>query len=107
MTLNGGGLNPQQAMVVSHDPRTCKHVCVQLRTSGINVALPAFAAARRAASAPAVQQSIARLAHSSNTTARCCSRRMGQTDRQTDTVPLHRPCPAYYAGSVRKWWFKT
>jgi len=70
-------------MVVSHDPRTCKHVCVQLRTSGINVALPAFAAARRAASAPAVQQSIARLAHSSNTTARCCSRRMGQTDRRT------------------------
>jgi len=24
----------------------------------------------------------------------------GQTDRRTDTVPLHSPCSAYYVGSV-------
>ena len=27
---------------------------------------------------------------------------MGQTDGQTDIVPLHRPCSAYYAGSVNE-----
>ena len=42
-------------------------------------------------------------AHSSKPAARCCSGRMGQkwqTDRRTDTVPFHRPCSAYYAGST-------
>ena len=27
---------------------------------------------------------------------------MGQTDRRTNTQPLHRPCSAYYADSVNK-----
>jgi len=35
-----------------------KQVCIQLPTSAVNVALPTFAAVRRAAAAPAVQQSI-------------------------------------------------
>ena len=34
------------------------HSCVQLLTSALNVALPAFATASRATAAPAVQQSI-------------------------------------------------
>ena len=28
---------------------------------------------------------------------------LGQTDGQTDTVPLHRPRSAYYAGSANKY----
>jgi len=27
---------------------------------------------------------------------------VGKWDRQTDTIPFHRPCPAYYAGSDNK-----
>jgi len=32
----------------------------------------------------------------------CQDRTDRQTDRQTDTVPLHRPCSAHYAGSANK-----
>jgi len=31
---------------------------------------------------------------------RCCCRSMGQTDGRTDSRSLHRPCSAYYTGSV-------
>jgi len=80
---------------VSHDVRTCKHVRVQLRTSGINVALPAFAAARRAASAPAVQQSIdiSYPPGPQQQHYRTLLQQANGTDRQTDTVPLHRGRP--------------
>ena len=71
------------------------------------MALPAIAAA---AAPPCSNRSISstRRAHSSKAAARCCSRRMGQTDgrtdgqtlRRTDTVPLHKPCSAYYADSA-------
>ena len=45
--------------------------------------------------------SPARTALSSKPAARrCCCRSTGQTDGRTDTRPLHRPCSAYYAGSV-------
>ena len=39
-----------------------------------------------------------RRAHSSKPAARFCSGGIGQTDGQTDAVPLNRPCSAYYAG---------
>ena len=64
--------------------------------------LSAFAAARRDAAAPTVQQSIARRAHSSKPAARCCRwdrQTDGQTDRRTPcryTVPAPhtmRPLP--------------
>jgi len=29
-----------------------------------------------------------------------CIHRDKRTDRQTDTIPLHRPCSTYYAGST-------
>jgi len=32
----------------------------------------------------------------------CYCRSMGQTDRQTDTRPLRRPCSEYYANSANK-----
>jgi len=82
-----------QLCVVAELPTFTKRVCVQLPTSavrGVNVALPAFAAGRRAVAAPAVQQSIgisyppghpctANPPHAS-----CCSGRKGQTDGQTN-----------------------
>ena len=36
-------------------------------------------------------------------TCRCCCRSMGQTDGQTDARPFHRPCSAYYAGTVNNY----
>ena len=42
----------------------------------------------------------ARRAHSSKPSACCCSKQMGQTYRQTDSIPLHRPCSRYFAGSA-------
>jgi len=90
-------------------------VTVQLPTSAVNMALLAFAAAAPCCnpvlmrSWPCSNQSISltRRAHSSKPTTRWCSRGMGQTkvrtDRRTDTVPLYRPCSAYYVGSVDNW----
>jgi len=40
---------PRDADISAVDYRDCIQVCVQLHTSADNVALPAFAAARRAA----------------------------------------------------------
>jgi len=73
--------------------KSIKQVCVQLPTCAENVALPAFAAARRAA-APC-----------------CCDAGRAAIDRYLlpagptaanlpDTVPFHRPCSAYCAGSA-------
>ena len=44
-----------------------------------------------------------RRAHSSKPAARCCSGRMGQTDRQTNTMPLHGLCCTYYVGSANNY----
>jgi len=82
-------------------------VCYELPTSAANVALPACVAARRAAAPwrrPCSNRSISptRRAHSSKPAARCCSGRTGQTDRRTDTVPLHGLCCAYYVCCVDK-----
>ena len=67
-----------------------EQACVQLHpTSADNVALLAFASVRRAAAAPgdrALSIDIVRLAHSHTP----LQRQMGQTDRRTDTVPLHK-----------------
>ena len=76
--------------------------------SAVNVALPAFAAARHAAApcgrgagCAAINRYIpTRRAHSSKPAARCCSWRMGQTDGWTDAVRLHRLYSAYYAGNA-------
>ena len=66
------------------------------------MALPAFSAARRAAAWLLLSNrsiSPARRAHSSKPTTVACGQRIGQTDRRTDIVPLHKLCSAYYAGS--------
>jgi len=66
-----------------------KQVCIQLPTSADNVTLLAV---------PAVQQAIdiscplGPTATNSPNSAAVVDRWYRQTDRQTDTVPLHRPC---------------
>jgi len=70
--------------------------------------LPAFAAeCRRACSkAPATinRPPPARITLSGKpASCRCCCRSTGQTDRRTDTRPLHRLCSAHYAGSVNSY----
>ena len=94
--------------------QTCQKSVFSLVRSAVNMTLSAFAAERRAA-APLLLgarrcRSIfpARTALSSKPAARRrCGRMMGradrQTDRQTDAQPLHRPCSAYYAGSVNNY----
>ena len=75
-------------------------------TSADNVALPIFAAASVLRQgwwwAPASNRSIspACRAHSSKPAAAEYGERVGQTDRRADTVPLHRPCSAYYMRTV-------
>ena len=82
--------------------KSIKQVCVQLPTCADNVALPAFAAARRAAAAPAVQQSIdiSYPPGLQQQTCRTLLQRANGTDSRTDTVPFHRPCSTYCAGSA-------
>ena len=63
-----------------------KKVCVQLPTSAVNVALPAFAAV-----APAMQQLVNTSYQPEPHTRRTLLQRANGTDRRTDTVPLHRP----------------
>jgi len=80
------------------------------RASAVHVTLLAFAAERRrpqhvapASGAPCSIRlmSPVRGALSIKLAARrCCCRPMGQTDGQTDAGPFHRPCSAYYVGSV-------
>ena len=68
-----------------HIKIACEQVCVQLPTSAVNVALPAFTAERRAAAAPAVQRWIppTRRAHSSKPATGCFSGRIGQAGHRT------------------------
>ena len=75
------------------DRNARRQVCAQLPTSAVKVALSASAAACRAA-APC-----------------CCGaghtvrdRRANGTDRRTDSVSLHRPCSACYAGGASSGW---
>jgi len=67
------------------------------------MALPAFAAVRRAAAAPAVQQSID-ISYPPGPHLQTCSSGFAAvgpcSDRRTDTVPFRRPFSAYYAGSA-------
>ena len=67
-------------------PWQCQQACVQLPTSADNVALPAFAAERRAAAAPAMQQSIdiACRLDPQQQTRRSGDRKLGQTKTRTD-----------------------
>ena len=90
-----------------------KQVCIQLPTSAVNVALPTFAAVRRAA-APcccgACRAAIDRYLLPTGPTAanppyaaaavKLNRETDEQTDIGTDTVPLHRPCFIYYASSA-------
>ena len=92
-----------------------KQVHVQPRNSVVNVTLPAFAAERRAG-APLLLNAHAASARSQRPPLSIdisCPRGAQQqthrppllhsidgTDRQTDARPFHRPCSAYYAGSV-------
>jgi len=85
--------------------KSIKQVCVQLPTCADNVALPAFAAARRAA-APcccgAGRAAIDRYLLPAGPTAANLphAAAAGEWDRRTGTVPFHRPCAAYYTGSA-------
>ena len=66
-----------------------KQVSVRLPTYADSVALPAFA--RRYCQAPGSNQSISP-AHRADSSKRTANLQTdGQTDRQTDTVPLHKP----------------
>ena len=71
--------------------------CVQLPTHADNVALPVFV--RRT---PLLQQSIdiSFPPGPQQQTRRTLLQWANGTDRRTDTVPFHRPCSAYYAGSA-------
>jgi len=71
--------------------------CVQLPTHADNVALPVFT--RRT---PLLQQSIDISCPPcpQQQTRRTLLQWANGTDRRTDTVPFHRPCSAYYAGSA-------
>jgi len=83
-----------------------EQVRVQHRTSAVNATLLAFAAERR----PCSNRSISRVraAHGSKpaVAAECGGRQDrrtdGRTDGQTDARSVHRPCHAYYSGSVAK-----
>jgi len=78
---------------------------LQLPTPAANVALPAFAAARRAAAPCCCGAGRAAIDRHllptgpgpQQQTRRTQLQRANETDRRTDTVPLHRPCSAYYA----------
>ena len=71
--------------------------------------LAAFAAKRRAAAAerrrPPLSIDVLHAGRSAaNPPHTACSgcRMIGQTDGRTEVLPLHRPCSANYAGSVKK-----
>jgi len=87
-----------------HRPRSaycgpCQQVCVEPPlTSVLNMTLPA-AAAR----APVAIDRYLLPATELSSPRRCCCRSTGQTtDGRTDTRPLHRPCTAFCANSVKK-----
>ena len=76
--------------------RQLGQVCVDPRTLDLNKTLVAFAAERRAAGRPQLSIDISRLPGRSSKvcccSVWCCGTRWDrQTDRQTDTVPSHRP----------------
>jgi len=88
-----------------------KQVCVDSPPSALNMTLPASAAERRhlqhgARSVPVAVDRCFLLAGRSAATPPAAvpagDRWYRQTDRRTDTRPLHSPCCAYYAGSVNK-----
>jgi len=58
----------------------------------------------RAAAAPAMQQSIdiTYPPGPQQQTLRTLLQRANGTDKRTDSVPFHKPCSAYYAGSANK-----
>jgi len=59
-----------------------------------NMALPAFVLSTgRAAVDPCILPAGSTAGNSSGFTA-------AETDRRTDSLPLHKPCSAYYASSV-------
>jgi len=65
--------------------------------AAVDVTLAAFAAerrGRRSLLSPARRAGTQQQTH-------CCGRSTGQTVIRTDTRPLHRPCSAYYADSVK------
>ena len=94
---------------------SAKQVCVQLPTYAENVALPAFAAALRAA-APCccgtgcatidrylllAWPTAANIPHAA-AAGELDRRAIRRTERRMDTVPFHRPCSAHYADSANR-----
>jgi len=82
-TVTAISLTPQLAQ---------QEVYVQLLKSADKVTVRAFAAKRRPAAAPLLSIDIACPPDPQQQTRRSGVQRLGQTDGQTDTVPLHRPC---------------
>jgi len=79
-------------------PSHKQQACIQLPTSAVNVALPTFAAAQNAvapcccsAGCAANKQHLLPVGSTvTNLPQCCCSRQMGQTDRQTDKQTPYR-----------------
>jgi len=90
-----------------HRNSSRQQVCVQPHST-VNVTLPAFDTERRAAaplppSAGACYRSIGPIScpHSARpANPPHASAAVDRWDRRTDARPFHRPCSAYYAGSV-------
>lgn len=82
--------------------------CIQLPVYAENMALPSFAGARHFVAPCCCNAAVQQLIDTSHPLSpqqqmlphSCCSRRMGQTDRPSDTVPFSRPLSAYFAISA-------
>ena len=111
---SAGGLTQLQA--TAHSRTVIKQVCVEPRSSALNMTLPAFAA--ECGRCSRCRPTAAGTRRSQLSTDICCprpcsaanqphaaaavDRRDRRTDGQTDTRPLHRPCSTYYVqGSVQ------
>ena len=82
-----------------------KQVCVDPRTSDLNITLLAFAAERRAAGHPPPAPAVRHLPPTGPTAAKFATVAFAAvvhtgTDRRTNTAPFHRPRSAQYASSV-------
>ena len=69
----------------------------------VNVTLPTFAAERRLQAYQLSTDSLQTRAPSNKSATAVVDRWHRQTDRQTDTRPLHRPSSAYYTGSINNY----
>ena len=98
--LRGVDSRPRR-MIVAHVSVNRQLICAQPRPSAVNTSLPALLLSAvlqpRAATARLPASGLSGLCQSCSNAAAT-----GQTDRRTDTVPLHRSRLAYYAGRANE-----